>query len=66
MDESIFKAFIDTLSKLMNEQPFALYMDQLSVHKMKAVKEYMQERNIFPIYNIPAQPDLNAIESVFS
>jgi len=45
---------------------FGLYLDNLSVHKTKAVKEKFAELNIHPIYNIPYSPDFNGIESYFS
>ena len=50
----------------MGELPFALYMDRLTVHRMITVKERMRNLNIFPIYNCPASPDTNAIETCFA
>ena len=50
----------------MGEQPFALYMDRLTVHRMLTVKDKMNELEIFPIYNIPASPETNAIETCFA
>ena len=50
----------------MGELPFALYMDRLTVHRMLTVKERMRQLNIFPIYNCPASPETNAIETYFA
>ena len=41
-------------------------MDRLTVHRMITVKERMLKLEIFPIYNIPASPDTNAIETCFA
>ena len=46
--------------------PFALYMDQLVVHKMKTVRAEYDKYNIYPIYNIPASPEMNPIETCFA
>ena len=45
---------------------FGLYLDNLSVHKTKKVKQKLEELKIHPIYNIPYSPDFNGIESYFS
>jgi hypothetical protein len=58
--------YIRSLSAEMDNEPFALYMDQLQVHKTKAAKKLYNELEIFPIYNISYMPELNPIESVFS
>lgn len=63
------ESFIDFLVQLkehMSCPEFGLYLDNLSVHKTKAVKEKFAELNIHPIYNIPYSPDFNGIESYFS
>ena len=54
------------MSMAMGEQPFALFMDRLTVHRMLTVKEKMNQLGIFPIYNIPASPETNAIETCFA
>ena len=41
-------------------------MDRLTVHRMLTVKAKMMALNIFPIYNIPASPETNAIETCFA
>ena len=66
VNEEIFLAFLDKLSLTMGEEPFALFMDRLIIHRMITVKERMRSRDIFPIYNCPAAPDFNAIETCFA
>ena len=66
VDELKFLAFLSKLSDAMGEEPFALYMDRLTVHRMISVKEKMMRLNIFPIFNCPAAPELNAIETCFA
>jgi transposase len=50
----------------MGGDPFYLYMDRLTVHRMKTVKQKLLEHGITPIYNCSASPDLNAIETCFA
>ena len=66
VNENIFLKFLEKMSLAMGEQAFALYMDRLTVHRMITVKEKMTQLNIFPIYNIPASPETNAIETCFA
>ena len=54
------------MSEAMGSEPFALFMDRLTVHRMITVKAKMMELEIFPIYNIPASPETNAIETCFA
>jgi hypothetical protein len=61
-----FLPYIRMLSQQMDGEPFALYMDQLSVHKTKAAQKLYNELEILPIYNVSYQPELNPIESCFS
>ena len=65
-NEERFLKFIPDLSHCMGGEPFALYLDQLVVHKMKTVRAKYEEYNIYPIFNIPATPDMNPIESCFA
>ena len=65
-NEERFLEFIPKLSTCMGGEPFALYLDQLSVHKMKSVRKLYSEYNIFPIFNLPGQPEMNPIETCFS
>jgi hypothetical protein len=66
VDEKKFIAFLQKLSLCMGGEPFSLFMDRLTVHRMLTVKQEMMDLNIFPIYNCPASPDLNAIETCFA
>ena len=61
-----FLPYIRALSHQMDGQPFALYMDNLSVHKSKAAQKLYNELEILPIFNVSYQPELNPIESCFS
>ena len=54
------------MSEAMGGEPFALFMDRLTVHRMLTIKAKMMELEIFPIYNIPASPETNAIETFFA
>ena len=65
-NEQRFLDFIPKLSECMGGAPFALYLDQLVVHKMKTVRAKYEEYSILPIFNIPASPDMNPIETCFS
>jgi hypothetical protein len=65
-NEENFIDYIPKLSSAMGNEPFFLFMDRLSVHRMKTVKEKLQEHGITPIYNCSASPDLNAIETCFA
>ena len=63
------ESFIDFLQQLKEHMlcpEICLYLDNLSVHKTRAVKEKFEELKIHPIYNIPYSPDFNGIESYFS
>ena len=66
MNERIFIEFLEKMSEAMGSEGFALFMDRLTVHRMLTVKAKMIELNIFPIYNIPASPETNAIETCFA
>ena len=40
-----------------------LFMDNLSVHKTRLVKELYEELELTPIFNAPYSPKYNGIES---
>ena len=61
-----FKVYIQNLSKKMDGQAFALYMDNLHAHRNKEVRALMTALKITPIYNISYSPDFNCIEAVFA
>ena len=61
--------FKEFLKKLRAKYPFrkmALFMDNLAVHKTKAVAKVMEQLLIKPLFNVPYCPDYNPIETVFS
>ncbi|TNV74642.1 hypothetical protein FGO68_gene16122 [Halteria grandinella] len=61
-----FKVFLKQLSNRFDSKPFAIFLDNLSVHKTNLSKECFQELQITPIFNIPYSPQFNGIESYFS
>ena len=61
-----FIPFVRALSEKMQAEPFVLYMDNLSVHKMLTVKAVYTELEIVPVFNVAYQPDFNAIEACFA
>jgi transposase len=61
-----FLKFIDQLSEKLNRLPFAIFLDNLQVHKTEQVRETLRRMQITPIYNIPYSPDFNGIECYFS
>jgi hypothetical protein len=65
-NEERFLAFIPKLVNAMGGEPFALYVDQLSVHKTKEVWKLYHKYDIRLILNVPASPEMNPIESCFS
>ena len=61
-----FKFFIEELRAKYFYADLCVYLDNLSVHVSKAVKERLDELNIAYIYSPIYSPDFNGIESVFS
>jgi transposase len=51
---------------MYDEKPFAVFLDNLAVHKTKEVMETYERLNIKPIFNVPYSPQFNGIESYFS
>ena len=54
------------MRRKMRQQPLALFMDQLAVHKSREVREYWEELDIKPVFNVGYSPEYNPIEAVFS
>ena len=50
----------------MNNQPFALLMDNASIHKSREVKKHYSELIITTIWNVAYSPEFNPIEAVLS
>ena len=61
-----FKEFIQNLRDKFFFEDICIYMDNLSVHRSKAVKERLDEMSILYVFGPPYSPDYNPIESVFS
>jgi transposase len=54
------------LSVKLGGDDFALFLDNLSVHKTKDAKLLFEALNITEIFNVPYCPQFNGIESYFS
>ena len=65
-DSEDFSYYLHVLSQKLNKQPFALLMDNASIHKSKEVKPHYAELNITPVWNVAYSPEFNPIEAVFS
>ena len=61
-----FIEFVELLSAKFLEQEFAIFMDNLQVHKTKEVLETCRRLKARPIFNVPYSPDFNGIENYFS
>ena len=61
-----FIEFVEKLSDKFHGQEFAIFMDNLQVHKTKEVLETCKRLKARPIFNVPYSPDFNGIESYFS
>ena len=61
-----FKIFIEELRTKYFYDDICIYMDNLSVHICKTVKERLDELSIAYVFGPPYSPDFNPIESVFS
>ena len=61
-----FKVYLDELRRRYFFDDICLYIDNLSVHKSKAVKERMDELGIAYVFSPIYSPDYNPVEYVFS
>ena len=50
------------MSKAMNSKPFALLVDNLSVHKTLYIRGVYASLKITPIFKVPYSPEFNGIE----
>jgi len=66
INTEVFVAFIQQLSHKLGGGDFALFLDNLSVHKTKDAKLLFEKLNITEIFNVPYCPQFNGIESYFS
>ena len=60
-----FIEFVEILSDKFHGQDFAIFMDNLQVHKTKEVLETCKRLKARPIFNVPYSPDFNGIETYF-
>jgi transposase len=55
--------FLEMLhEKMSNHGPYAIFWDNATIHKCKAVKQYLEDWGGTVIYNVPYRPELNPIE----
>ena len=66
INTEVFVAFINQIAEKLGGGDFALFLDNLSVHKTKEAKLLFEELNITEIFNISYCPQFNGIESYFS
>ena len=62
------ESYIEFLQQLRDQYPdqkLVLFLDNLSVHKTRAVKEQYEELELGTIFNAPYSPQYNGIESYF-
>jgi len=61
-----FIAFVRQLAGKLGGGDFALFLDNLTVHKTRSAKLLFEELNITEIFNVPYCPQFNGIESYFA
>jgi transposase len=66
INSEVFVAFINKIDEKFGRGDFALFLDNLSVHKTKDAKHLFKKLNITEIFNVPYCPQFNGIESYFS
>ena len=60
-----FIEFVEMLSAKFLGHEFAIFMDNLQVHKTKEVLETCRRLKARPIFNVQYSPDFNGIETYF-
>ena len=66
INTEVFLAFVKQVAQKVNCSDFALFLDNLNVHKTKEAKLLFEELNITEVFNVPYCPQFNGIESYFS
>ena len=66
INTEVFHAFVNQLSTKLGGGDFALFLDNLSVHKTKEAKLLFERLNVTEIFNVPYCPQFNGIESYFA
>jgi len=62
INQEIFASFLKQTSIKMKGKPFAIFMDNLGVHRTHMVRDVMENLGIIPIYGAPYRPEYNGIE----
>jgi hypothetical protein len=63
INTEVFFAFINLIADKLGGGDFSLFLDNLSVHKMKNEKHLFEKLNITEIFDVPYCPQFNGIES---
>ena len=66
INTEVFLAFAMQVTKKHDGGDFALFLDNLNVHKTKEAKLLFESLNITEVFNVPYCPQFNGIESYFS
>ena len=61
-----FLEFLEGIDGSMQGKKVAIFMDNLNVHRSNKVRDYMEENDMMPIFNIPYSPQYNPIEVYFA
>ena len=61
-----FLSFVHLLAERAGGREFAIFMDNLRVHKTQEVTAACQRLRATTIYNVPYSPDFNGIEAYFA
>jgi transposase len=61
-----FANFMHILAERAGNKSFAVFMDNLRVHKTLEVTETCKQLHAKPIYNVPYSPNFNGIENYFN
>ena len=66
INTEVFLAFVKQVAQKLDGGDFALFLDNLNVHKTKEAKLLFESLNITEVFNVPYYPQFNGIESYFS
>ena len=65
MTSTDFANFVHVLAERAGGREFAVFMDNLRVHKTLEVAETCKQLNAKPFFNVPYSPNFNGIENYF-
>ena len=66
INTEVFLAFVKQVAQKLDGGDFALFLDNLNVHKTTEAKLLFESLNITVVFNVPYCPQFNGIESYFS